>query len=144
MGLGGSSDALVQLLRVGKGAQAVPQRRTPVWTKDGDGKRTLDREAMAVHQCFGTESRVSGERPWIVDPEAEYVDRLWCQLHREHELPGIVLRIEYCSYGPRRGKVAEVNRKEVERISVRRYATHLEFARDWMTDALTGKRRRVA
>jgi len=145
MGLGGRSDALVQLLRVGKGAQSLLQGRSPVWTRDADGKRVLDRAAMAPHQCFGVESRVSGERPWIVDPEAEYIDRLWCQLHRENEVPAIVLRVEYCIYGPRRMKVRWVNNCEgIERVSLRRYASHLETARDWMADAITGKRRHAA
>lgn len=149
LGLGGRSLALLQQLRVGKGAQPKSMRERLAelkFLRDADGnlvldergRKILDREAMEKHRCFGAETRSMYERQWHPDPEAERVDRLCCELHRHNPVQGVVLRVEYCYPGHHRAHKLPYAQRALEnpKLNMRRYRHELDLARAWMHGAL--------
>jgi hypothetical protein len=102
------------------------------------GEFSDSREAFAEHLCWGAQSR-GGPKPLRMDPTADWVDRLACQLFAHRPVPGVILRIEYCTRGRHRDKLPRAQDiLDDPHLKLRHFREELAYARAWMTGAMAG------
>lgn len=80
-----------------------------------------------------------GAKPMAAHPVADHLDHLCVVLYGEHRLASVVLRAHYCMRGHRKEKLPWVSGVIGQRISRRRFAAELDFARSWMSVAMAKK-----
>lgn len=137
-GVGMLTGVLLQRMRVGVAAVGVEPVLAERTIRGPHG------EAVTIRQAFTAKGKQSegGERPWLPDLEAEGVEVAALHLYRYDRMRAVVLRCDYCLYGPRREVKLPVAQKclDFPKLGMRRYRMELDLAKEWMAGAIFGKR----